>query len=127
MLSVVVQPTVNTLKQSNENFYSQTLCIFFGTPPSMSTRIAKIETILLKALPSSISFPSSLLEPDQLPVITDPATETAIKRAAALLRKGELVAFPSETVYGLGANALDEKAVSKIYQAKGTVSITSSA
>ena len=33
-----------------------------------------------------------------------------IKRAADLLRRGELVAIPTETVYGLGANGLDEKA-----------------
>src|SRR5437773_9203754 len=39
--------------------------------------------------------------------------------AAALIRSGELVAFPTETVYGLGANALDESAVDKIYAAKG--------
>jgi L-threonylcarbamoyladenylate synthase len=40
-------------------------------------------------------------------------------RAAALIRAGELVAFPTETVYGLGANALDVAAVEKIYVAKG--------
>jgi len=40
-------------------------------------------------------------------------------RAAALLRAGELVAFPTETVYGLGANALDAAAVEKIFAAKG--------
>lgn len=39
--------------------------------------------------------------------------------AAARLRIGELVAFPTETVYGLGANALDAAAVAKIYVAKG--------
>ena len=39
--------------------------------------------------------------------------------AAARLRIGELVAFPTETVYGLGANALDAEAVSRIYKAKG--------
>jgi len=39
--------------------------------------------------------------------------------AAQLIRQGECVAFPTETVYGLGANALDERAVAKIYQAKG--------
>ena len=39
--------------------------------------------------------------------------------AADVLRKGGLVAFPTETVYGLGANALDEKAVSSIFTAKG--------
>src|SRR5919199_1388466 len=42
-----------------------------------------------------------------------------IRRAADLLRAGELVAFPTETVYGLGANALDEGAVRKIFEAKG--------
>lgn len=42
-----------------------------------------------------------------------------IKQAAKLIRKGELVAFPTETVYGLGANALDETAVRKTYAAKG--------
>ncbi len=39
--------------------------------------------------------------------------------AAALLRTGRLVAFPTETVYGLGANALDETAARRIYAAKG--------
>lgn len=42
-----------------------------------------------------------------------------IARAAALLKGGGLVAFPTETVYGLGANALDEEAVKKIFIAKG--------
>jgi L-threonylcarbamoyladenylate synthase len=39
--------------------------------------------------------------------------------AAALLHAGRLVAFPTETVYGLGANALDEDAVRRIFEAKG--------
>jgi L-threonylcarbamoyladenylate synthase len=42
-----------------------------------------------------------------------------IERAAALLRAGRLVAFPTETVYGLGANALDESAVRLIFERKG--------
>jgi L-threonylcarbamoyladenylate synthase len=45
--------------------------------------------------------------------------EAAVKRAAGLLRAGEVVALPTETVYGLAANALDEKAVAKIFQVKG--------
>ena len=40
-------------------------------------------------------------------------------RAAGILRQGGLVAFPTETVYGLGANALDDQAVAKIFAAKG--------
>ncbi len=39
--------------------------------------------------------------------------------AAEIIKKGGLVAFPTETVYGLGANALDEKAVASIFIAKG--------
>jgi L-threonylcarbamoyladenylate synthase len=42
-----------------------------------------------------------------------------IARAAALLRAGRLVAFPTETVYGLGANALDAEAVALIFKVKG--------
>ncbi len=44
---------------------------------------------------------------------------TALQQAAQLLRNGEPVAFPTDTVYGLGANALDSTAVNKIYTAKG--------
>jgi len=43
----------------------------------------------------------------------------SIKDAAQILRNGGLVAFPTETVYGLGANALDASAVAKIYEIKG--------
>lgn len=43
----------------------------------------------------------------------------AIKSAATVLSAGGLVAFPTETVYGLGANGLDGRAVSSIFQAKG--------
>lgn len=42
-----------------------------------------------------------------------------IALAAEILRKGGLVAFPTETVYGLGANGLEQQAVEKIFQAKG--------
>jgi len=45
--------------------------------------------------------------------------ERVLETCASLLRSGGLVAFPTETVYGLGANALDARAVLKIFQAKG--------
>ena len=45
--------------------------------------------------------------------------EMIMKEAGALLKEGALVAFPTETVYGLGANALDSEAAAKIYAAKG--------
>jgi L-threonylcarbamoyladenylate synthase len=49
----------------------------------------------------------------------DNFTLEELDQAATLLRKGGLVAFPTETVYGLGANALDKDASKKIYEAKG--------
>src|SRR5437763_7321096 len=46
------------------------------------------------------------------------SAENGIPRAAEMLRAGGTVAFPTETVYGLGANALDAGAVAKIFEAK---------
>ena len=50
------------------------------------------------------------------PTHPDPAV---MARAAELLRAGQIVAFPTETVYGLGANALDPAALERVYRAKG--------
>ena len=41
-----------------------------------------------------------------------------IEKAAELIKQGKIVVFPTETVYGIGANALDEKAVRKLYEVK---------
>ena len=48
-----------------------------------------------------------------------PASPSAIAHAARLLRAGQLVAFPTETVYGLGADATNERAVAAIFAVKG--------
>ena len=48
-----------------------------------------------------------------------PADRAGIAVAAARLRSGGLVAFPTETVYGLGADATDDRAVARIFAAKG--------
>jgi L-threonylcarbamoyladenylate synthase len=55
------------------------------------------------------TFDSLVLQPD----------EAGFQRAAELLREGKLVAFPTETVYGLGGNALDVVAANAIFEAKG--------
>ena len=47
------------------------------------------------------------------------ADREIMEKAAGILKKGGLVAFPTETVYGLGANGLDAAACKKIYEAKG--------
>ncbi len=52
-----------------------------------------------------------------MPIVA--ADRAAIATAAALLRSGKLVAFPTETVYGLGADASDDAAVARIFEAKG--------
>lgn len=56
--------------------------------------------------------------PSPAPLVL-PATADAIERAADVLRRGGLVAFPTETVYGLGADALNAAAVQRIFDAKG--------
>jgi len=54
-----------------------------------------------------------------LPTHTRDLFQTAVARAVELLRAGEVVALPTETVYGLAANALNAKAVAKIFEIKG--------
>ena len=69
---------------------------------------------------SVIYFISKLVEWDDSPMetIINP-TQVEIKKAARALKDGHLVSFPTETVYGLGADATNEKAVSRIYSVKG--------
>jgi L-threonylcarbamoyladenylate synthase len=59
------------------------------------------------------------MKAELLPTRTPALFAAAVQRAAELLRAGEVVALPTETVYGLAANALDENAVQKIFQIKG--------
>lgn len=54
-----------------------------------------------------------------LPTHTATLFAAAVREAAELLRSGEVVALPTETVYGLAANALDARAVARIYEIKG--------
>ncbi len=58
-------------------------------------------------------------EPELLSTHTPALFDAAVQRAAELLRAGRLVALPTETVYGLAANALDGRAVAAIFSAKG--------
>ena len=61
-------------------------------------------------------------EPYQKAIVrieSDPEAEASLQLASQALSQSHLVAFPTETVYGLGANALDEKAALKIFKAKG--------
>ena len=53
----------------------------------------------------------------------DPNDTDTLKQAADIIRNGGLVAFPTDTVYGLGADALNPEAVRRLYEAKGRPSI----
>src|SRR5262245_58572196 len=57
--------------------------------------------------------------PEILATETPELFDAAVQRAATLLRAGQVVALPTETVYGLAANALDARAVAKIFEVKG--------
>ncbi|KAG0654996.1 Threonylcarbamoyl-AMP synthase [Maudiozyma exigua] len=84
----------------------------------MSTQ-ALFTTQILKVKPESIKFsPNSVLD-GSLPVISDPDTEKALKEAARIIRDtDDTVAFPTETVYGLGGSSLNDNSVLNIYKAK---------
>ncbi len=78
-----------------------------GRPESGRTVRHRIERAILRVMPTT---DSPLILPGD-----DPAS---IAIAAAQLRAGGLVVFPTETVYGLGANALDARAVARVFAAK---------
>ncbi len=67
-----------------------------------------LRVLMVCLLPSALKFP-----------MLDSITAMSIEKAAAHIRAGSLVAFPTETVYGLGADASNDAAVAKIFAAKG--------
>ncbi|KAJ7746757.1 DHBP synthase RibB-like alpha/beta domain-containing protein [Mycena maculata] len=80
------------------------------------TRSMALTTRVLKCDPSAISFPASLSRP----VISSPDTLRALEAAShELVHNLQPVAFPTETVYGLGALALNVSATSRIFSTKG--------
>ncbi|KAF8270971.1 DHBP synthase RibB-like alpha/beta domain-containing protein [Lactarius quietus] len=81
--------------------------------PHVSFTMAAASTRVLKCDPESITFA------DDKPIYSDSETENAIASAVHNLTQGQVVAFPTETVYGLGAIALDASAAAKIFSTKG--------
>jgi len=65
------------------------------------------------------NHPRPMPQAEILPTHTPALFHSAVEGAAAALRNGEVVALPTETVYGLAANALDENAVRRIFEVKG--------
>jgi L-threonylcarbamoyladenylate synthase len=66
-----------------------------------------------------LNEPQKNLRAEILPTHTAALFQAAVKRAVILLRAGEVIALPTETVYGLAANALDAHAVARIFAIKG--------
>ncbi|PPR05644.1 hypothetical protein CVT24_002871 [Panaeolus cyanescens] len=90
-----------------------------SSSPSSSSS-SQVVTQVLKCDPSSITFPpSSSSSIDAQPSITCPQTLQALQTASHHLSLSNLVVFPTETVYGLGAPALSTPASSKIFSTKG--------
>lgn len=77
-------------------------------------------TFLKDYLTSKINlFHFKKMETEILKINPRNPEKSKIRKAAEIIKKGDVVAFPTETVYGLGANALDKKAIKKIFIAKG--------
>src|SRR6266545_3942054 len=72
---------------------------------------------MLDVLP--FKFGASAMSAEILSTHTPALFTAALKRAAEFLQAGDVVALPTETVYGLAANAFDALAVSRIYEIKG--------
>jgi len=79
------------------------------------TKTATMPTSVLKCVASSIHFPAG----SDTPQITDPDTKTSLELASRQLHDRQVVAFPTETVYGLGALALETSAAARIFSTKG--------
>src|SRR5215471_21321765 len=66
-----------------------------------------------------IFYPTPTMATQVLKLNPEQPSPEAIEQAATIIRDGGLVAFPTETVYGLGADAENERAVRRIFEAKG--------
>ena len=85
------------------------------------THVACVEEIppLVRAIPAAARKLMEAFWPGPMKTELLKVNEESVALGARLIREGELVGFPTETVYGLGANALDARAVAKIFEAKG--------
>ena len=89
------------------NIYSRQFSVFCKTMDKYKTKVLKID-------PSTIKFDN---ESNQMEIL-DRHTKDVLEEAAKLLQDSQVVGFPTETVYGLGASSLSSDAVKRIYEAK---------
>ena len=88
---------------------------FHPVSSPLASSIIKQEFGMVESVPSN----QQQSEISQLPILAKiVSSSTSLAACGARLREGHLVAFPTETVYGLGCHALDESAISKVFAAK---------
>ncbi|KAI9608288.1 hypothetical protein KEM48_003219 [Puccinia striiformis f. sp. tritici PST-130] len=90
--------------------------VYMSSTKEPQSGLAEQATKVIKCDGDSISYTDKI---EGKPDFDCPQTASGIQSAVKLIQSEDLVAFPTETVYGLGASALSSTAVSKIYKAKG--------
>ena len=97
--------------------------LFSNLLPHVRSRFAIVNYLAIKAMATPTQVfkcdPESISFSGDEPIYSDPETENAIRSAVQHLTERRVVAFPTETVYGLGALALDVSAATKIFSTKG--------
>ena len=88
-------------------------------PAAFNLYIGEADTITVNCPLSTVNFISDLWRCKLNTLLLSSLDTKTPVLAAEMIRRGDLVAIPTETVYGLGANGLDESAVAKIFEAKG--------
>ena len=88
-------------------------------PAAINLYIGEADTITVNCPLSTVNFISDLWRCKLNTLLLSSLDTKTPVLAAEMIRRGDLVAIPTETVYGLGANGLDEAAVAKIFEAKG--------
>src|SRR5690349_9544856 len=91
---------------------------FRGARPEFAKNIARRQSAR-RSVPFAARHPQGRFMTAPLATRILPAGAAAADEAARVLAAGGLVAFPTETVYGLGADATDGRAVARLYEAKG--------
>lgn len=86
-------------------------------PSSLRTPPKSLKTAASNRIKKGYFILTTIFE--KISDLREEGAESAIKKAAKILKGGGLVVFPTETVYGLGGNGLNENAAKKIYAAKG--------
>ncbi|KAG0292233.1 hypothetical protein BGZ96_004413 [Linnemannia gamsii] len=109
--------TTNTLTPATNSSLPAAAVAAGNGSTAAATAASTFKTILETIDPATIIYTSTDLE-DPVPEISLPHTRHVLDQAAQILRDGQVVGMPTETVYGLASNALDSVAAQRIFKAK---------